>query len=187
MHVKPIRKMNNGDLKYNKKFFTEMYVEHYAPLVSYLYQFTNNISEAENIAQNCFTKIWQKRKSLTIKGSFKSYLFSVAYHTFIDSTRVNNKENLLIQELKKDAINEIYIESDTDLEEKISIIQYAIDQLPEKCKEIFLLSKIEGLPYKKIAEKLNLSLKTVESQMRIAFIKIREKLNIPINNNNNTE
>ncbi len=166
--------MDNGRKIYNKKFFTDMYVKNYAPLVSYLYQFTNNISEAEDIAQNCFTKIWQKRESLSIKGSFKSYLFSVAYHTFIDSTRSNNKQNLLLEELKKEALDEIHMEPSMDLEQELNKIHLAIDQLPEKCKEVFLLSKIEEFSYKEIAEKLELSIKTVESQMRIAFIKIRE-------------
>ncbi len=170
--------MDNGSKIYNKKFFTDMYVKHYAPLVSYLYQFTNDINEAEDIAQNCFTKIWQKRKALNIKGSFKSYLFSVAYHTFIDTTRDNNKQNLLIEELKKEALDEIHLEPGMDLEQEMKKIHSAIEALPEKCKKVFLLSKMEELSYKEIAEKLELSIKTVESQMRIAFIKIREYLKI---------
>ncbi len=169
--------MSNGSIKYNKEFFTEIYVKHYTPLVSYLYQFTNNMSKAEDIAQSCFAKIWQKRKSLNITGSFKSYLFSVAYHTFIDTTRMNNKQDLLVEELKREAIDEIYMDSGIDLEEKTRQIQSAIDLLPDKCKEIFLLSKMEEFSYKEIANKLDISIKTVESQMRIAFIKIREHLN----------
>ena len=170
--------MNNGETKYNKSFFTEMYVAHFVPLVTYLYQFTNNITEAEDIAQNAFTKIWQRRDTLMIKGSFKSYLYSVAYHTFIDSTRINNKQNILVNELKKEALDQISSDTEAGLDDKIKLIQSAINLLPQKCKEIFQLHKIEELSYKEISNKLGISVKTVESQMRIAYIKIRECLKL---------
>jgi RNA polymerase sigma-70 factor (ECF subfamily) len=67
------------------------------------------------------------------------------------------------------------IQEDSDvLEERIQKMKQVIDSLPPKCKEIIMLNKIQGVKYKDIAEQMGISVKTVESQMRIAFTKIRE-------------
>ena len=65
-------------------------------------------------------------------------------------------------------------QDDSILQKKIEKVKQLVDALPEKCREILLLSKREGYKNKEIAEKLNISIKTVESQMRIAFQKIRD-------------
>ncbi len=159
---------------YNRDFFTEMYVSLYTPLVAYLLQYTNSLPEAEDLAQTSFAKIWDRRKELNIKSSFKSYLFSIGYNLFIDTYRSQQKHILMVEQLKKDSLDAIIHENiDNDIAPQLKQLENAINELPAKCQKIFILHKKKGLPYRTIADQLGISLKTVESQMRIAMIKIR--------------
>lgn len=172
--------MNGGDdnkkmQRMNRIFFSEMFVAHYTALVAYLFQFTRNQTEAEDLAQASFANIWDKRDKLQISGSFKSYLFSVGYNLFIDSVRTRQKHELFIEHLKKESLDELVNEPDDVLARKLRLLETAINELPDKCREIFLMHKKEQIPHKQIAEQLNISIKTVEAQMRIAMIKLRER------------
>lgn len=160
----------------NRTFFTEMYVAHYTALVAYLLQFTKDQAEAEDLAQASFATIWDKRDKLHISTSFKSYLFSVGYNLFIDSVRSRQKHEQVIEQIKKEGLDEIVSEPDDSLALTLKALDDAINELPEKCREIFLMHKKQQIPYKQIAEQLNISLKTVEAQMRIAMLKLRERV-----------
>lgn len=170
------KKGNIEGLNMSRTFFTEMYVTHYSSLVAYLLQFTRNETEAEDLAQASFTVLWDKRNKHHISTSFKSYLFSVAYNLFIDSLRTRKKHELFIEQVKKEGLDELVNEPDDSLAQKLNALDTAINELPAKCREIFLMHKKQQIPYKQIAEQLNISLKTVEAQMRIAKIKLRERL-----------
>lgn len=170
------KKGNIEGLNMSRTFFTEMYVTHYSSLVAYLLQFTRNETEAEDLAQASFTVLWDKRNKHNISTSFKSYLFSVAYNLFIDSLRTRKKHELFIEQVKKEGLDELVNEPDDSLAQKLNALDTAINELPAKCREIFLMHKKQQIPYKQIAEQLNISLKTVEAQMRIAKIKLRERL-----------
>ncbi|WP_159516935.1 RNA polymerase sigma-70 factor [Sunxiuqinia indica] len=164
---------NQKEYKMNRTFFTEMYVAHYTALVAYLLQFTKDQTEAEDLAQASFTTIWDKREKLKISTSFKSYLFSVGYNLFVDSVRTRQKHEIFVEQVKKEGLDELAAEPDDSLAMKLKLLENAIEELPDKCREIFLMHKKQQIPYKQIAEQLDISLKTVEAQMRIAMIKLR--------------
>jgi len=170
--LKLISLLEKGD----KDAFTQIFERYYAPLVAYINQYTHDFSEAEDLVQNCFTIIWEKRERLTISTSVKSYLYSTAYNLYIDAYRKNRKISLYLDSLKSEALNEIVSESAEDLKKQLEVLNKAIEALPPKCREIFILNKKEGLSYKDIARQLDISVKTVEAQIRIALIKIRERL-----------
>jgi RNA polymerase sigma-70 factor (ECF subfamily) len=141
--------------------------------------------DAENIAQDVFLALWEKRDDLQVHVSLTSYLFTLLKNRCIDHLRrKTHAENANKQmqenftsELKMklyslEAFNQSLI-SDEQIE---TLIKEAIDSLPQKCREIFILNKIEGKKYKEIANELNLSVSTVENQMGIALRKLREKL-----------
>jgi RNA polymerase sigma-70 factor (ECF subfamily) len=172
------KRTGNKSVVFDSEFFTKMYLEHYTCFVAYLNQFTRNVTEAEDLAQTSFINIWDKRKQLNIKGSFRSYLFSVGYNLFIDSVRKQKKQDLLIEQLKKESLDELIPGSTEEMAVRLSVLEKAISELPAKCRQIFVLHKKEGLSYKRIAEVLGVSLKTVESQMRIAMIKIRKSFDL---------
>lgn len=133
---------------------------------------------AEEVVQEVFISLWERRKEIVITHSVKSYLVSSVRNRSINYLKLQ-----LPKDRRKEDLDDFHIaltaSSDTsglEYNELYDIIQEAINQLPEKCKAIFILSREEGLTYKEIADELSLSLKTVENQMGIALKKLRAAL-----------
>ncbi len=132
--------------------------------------------EAEELVQEVFTIIWEKRAGLKEELSFKSYLFTIAFNII----RKHFRTKAQISEYFKSGITD---DSDMHTYEKInydSLYQYITDlvkKLPERRKIIFIKSRFEGLSIKEIAEELKISHKTVENQLTDALKYIRTNLN----------
>ncbi|MEA1785737.1 RNA polymerase sigma-70 factor [Arenibacter sp. GZD96] len=144
-------------------------------LCVYAMGLTNDKDRAEDIVQNVFIRIWEMRKNLKASFSIKSYLYKSVYNEFIDQNR--KRQSVTALEKKYiEALDQI-VEIDEDrLEKRILLVRQEIERLPPKCRKIFFLSKEEGLSNMEIAERLDLSVKTVEAQMTKAFAKLRAKL-----------
>jgi RNA polymerase sigma-70 factor (family 1) len=152
----------------------ELFDFHYKSLCVYAVQFTQRMPDAEDLVQGVFVKLWTKRERLTITTSIKAYLYKTVYNAYIDKFRKNKKKEDFFESLKYEAMSFEYDEEEEDeLNKKIIKLKRIVEELPERCKEILLLSKWEGYKHREIAEKLDISVKTVEAQLRIAFIKIR--------------
>ena len=164
-----LRNVKEGDQTSFKFFFKETY----PALFGYVNSHARNRVLAEDITQQSYIKFWENREKIDLDSSPKSYLYTIAYNTFLDSKRKEQKERSYMDQLHRSAIEEEVSEKEK-LEQKLERLQIVIDTLPEKCRKILLMNKIDGLKYREIAEKLDISVKTVESQMRIAFQKIRE-------------
>jgi len=158
----------------NTEALKQLFNLYYPALCSYIAQFTKSFPEAEDIVQSVFIKLWTNRKRISIKDTVKSYLYKAAYNAYIDTFRAAKKEKTMLEHLKYKALEHQLKEDDVEQQEKIERIKNLINTLPERCKEIVLLSKKEGYKNREIAEKLGISIKTVEAQLRIAFQKIRE-------------
>jgi RNA polymerase sigma-70 factor (ECF subfamily) len=154
--------------------FKLVYERLFGPVLAYTKTLTNNHDQAKDIVQNCFITLWQKRPDLIESKSLKSFLYTTAYNSFIDLYRKDQRKNQILDELKYSMAKENLSEVDSNEDVKIKKLKKVINQLPPKCREILLLNKRDGLKYKEIAVIKNISEKTVESQMRIAFAKIRE-------------
>ena len=157
----------------NTLAFKQFFDRHYRPLFYYLNNFTNDPHAADDIAQLVFVDFWNKREIIEVRSSVKSYLYKMAYNQFLTSLRQKKKEASIIEHLKYEALQTISMPTETELEQKRQRLWRIIEKLPDRCQEVVKL-KMEGLKYREIAETLGLSVKTVESQMRVAFIKIRE-------------
>ena len=160
--------------KGNKNAFDVLFKKYYAPLCRFAVLFTKNNDNAEEIVQSFFVKLWQQRKNLKINSSVKSYLYSSVRNTALnyikkEQTRSNYEE---IYEDQKDKFESIKPEN----EDFNKIFIKAVEQLPDRTKQVFILSKNEGLSYTEIAEYLEITAKTVENNMGIAFKKLREFL-----------
>jgi RNA polymerase sigma-70 factor (ECF subfamily) len=133
--------------------------------------------DSEEVVQNVFLALWNQRKNLNISGSFTSYIFAIARNMVYEQIR---------QKINKEAFSEYYLEHNVEYsfitEEEVAYrelqgkIQHCIDLLPERRREIFVLSRIEKLSYKEIAEKLNISENTVDTQIRHALNVLRRQL-----------
>ncbi|MFY0712548.1 RNA polymerase sigma-70 factor [Seonamhaeicola sp. NFXS20] len=162
-------------IKYNdENAFEVLFQKYYEDLVSYVTVFTYHKPTAEDIVQQLFITLWVKRRELNITKSVKGYLYTVAHRSYVDYYRSTKRKNALFDELKEQALRDSIKEDKEIVNKRIKKLKKIVDKLPPKCKEILRLNKLEGLKYQEIANRLNISVKTVESQMRIAYQKIRE-------------
>lgn len=165
-----VDKLRKGDHAIFKIVFEELYPS----VLAYVLTLTADDAKAKDIAQSSFISLWEKRKKLREKSSLRPYLFKIAYHFYINQYHKEKFRKKVLEEFKYDALQKI-IPKEEDLDDdRQKRLGEIIDTLPVKCREILLLNKKDGKKYKDIAALLNISVKTVESQMRIAYIKIRE-------------
>ncbi len=167
--------MGSDTLHITQSSFRELFDKYFESLCRYLAYYSANNMIVEEVVQDVFVKLWEERESLRIE-SIKSYLFTAAHNRMLNHIRDEKRYHTLLElwtinEKQKGLSGECF-----DIEEFSERVQRAIDTLPEKCRRIFDLSKKENLTYKQIAERLDISVKTVETQMGIALRKIREYL-----------
>ncbi len=155
--------------------------KYYQRLCVYAKSLCHDIYLAEDIVQNIFLAVWERRKKLKDIYPIKSYLYQCVCNEFINQYR--KKSNLLALEKEyMTTLNTIIKEEDSNnLAQLITLVEEEIQNLPPKCKVIFTLAKMEGLTYTEIAEHLNISFRTVENQISKAFTLIREKAGSKIN------
>ena len=160
----------------SKAEFEEVFKTYFIPLTSFAQKYVPDLDTAKDIAHTVFINLWEKRNNIDWQKSLKSYLFTSVHNRCLNYIRDNKRTN---NSVDIDSINDdVAWESRDFIEEQETIknINKAIDLLPEKCKEIFLLNRFEGMKYAEVAEKLNISVKTVEAQMSKALKTLRTEL-----------
>ncbi|AXP82046.1 ECF RNA polymerase sigma factor SigW [Mariniflexile rhizosphaerae] len=154
-------------------YLVELY---YKKLCDYASNLARDNFKSEDIVQNVIVRMWQNRKNLNHNVSIKNYLYKSVYNEFVDQYRkdiaVTTLEKKYVQGL--DFVFEAQDEEET--KRLITLIEREIEQLPQKCKETFLLNKKEGLTYIEIAEFNKVSVNTVEKQMGKALFILRKKM-----------
>ena len=167
--------------------FPEIYLAYYPKLLRFATEYVILKEDAENIVQDLFAFLWENDQLLTNAENLNAYLFRLVRNRCIDFLRGKTREKVhnekirasfeLELKLKLDSLEELDIQMCSDDENDLErLISAAIDSLPERCRQIFIMSKIEKIKYNEIAVQLNLSINTVENQIGIAFKKLRIKL-----------
>lgn len=161
----------------NKGVYEYVFRSYYSQLCRFSMKYVREKEATEEIVQDIFLYLWEKRHSLNITQSLKAYLYTATRNRSLNYL----KSNLNRVEIRGDLAEDdqpLYVpENDNpDPQELRQTITQAIDMLPPKCRTIFDLSKNAGLTYQEIAEELGISKKTVEAQMSIALKKLRETL-----------
>lgn len=165
--------------KIDERTFKMLFEKYYPLLTRFVWRYVNSKAVAEGLIQELFTILWEKRNELDMKTeiSIRSYMYRSARNLALnhlkhqkikdkyDSIWANKKENPKIE--YKENYNEIRIQK---------TIEHAIEQLPTRSKMVFKLSKYDGLTYEEIALVMNISVKTVESQMTRTLKKLRLEL-----------
>ncbi|MNG06514.1 ECF RNA polymerase sigma factor SigW [compost metagenome] len=145
-------------------------------LCVYANSLIKNVYSAEDIVQNVFVRTWEQRSRLRPNHSIQSFLYKSVYNEFIDQYR-KNQSLFTLEKNYHEALNSIVLEDDSESFERIlKVVNKEIQNLPPKCKEVFMLSKQEGLTNIEIAEHLEVSIKTVEAQITKAFSILRDSL-----------
>ncbi|WP_372645907.1 RNA polymerase sigma-70 factor [Ancylomarina sp.] len=160
----------------NLKEFERVFKEFYPQLCLYALRFVKTKDLSEEIVQNLFCQIWENRKELNIHTSIKAYLYRSTYHNALQVLRKMGSHNRY-----KEYIKHHFDENDSStntLEEKEinKIVQQTLSSLPQRCGTIFKMSRFEGLKYQEIAQKLSISIKTVEANMGKALKVFRHNL-----------
>jgi len=150
------------------KAFETLFKEYYARLCEYSFLLTKDKEAASELVQDFFVKLWENHAKINIKTT-KAYLFKAIHNNTVKYLTKNNHFDSIINEKEYGYV----LPNDFELTERLEI---SLNELPPKCKEIFMMSRLEKLRHKEIAEKLRISPKTVEVQIRKASLILKEKL-----------
>lgn len=161
----------------DEKALEMLFKEYYQPLCRYANSYLEDPDDAEEVVQNCFIKLWEKRENINIQSSVKSYLYQIIRNACLNEIKhqqvKKNYGDMVSQqgEQHSEASDQTTLRG--ELEEKIAA---ALQSLPQQCRLIFTMSRFEELKYQEIADQLNLSIKTVENQMGKALKLMRAQL-----------
>jgi len=160
-----------------KSEFQDLFNRLYSPLCNYANTILKDYDQSEDIVQDVLFNFWNKRDTLEIEDNkIENYLIRATKFKCID----NHRQAIVKRKYESETIHSqdlFDIQSSSEAPDYKSIIFEAISQLPEKTRIVFVLSKMDGLSYNEIAEKLNISPKTVDNQMGRAFKHLRKIIN----------
>ena len=162
-------------LRDDENAFSELFYRYYSGLCAFVFRYLGDEVLTEELVQEVFVRMWEKRRQLNIRTSVKSYLFRSVKNELINRQqheKVEQKYRKLIQQ-DENELGAEQVLPEVDLMKKI---EASIEALPPKRKEIFRLSREKGLSYREIAGQLDISVKTVEAQMGQALKQLREDL-----------
>jgi len=168
-----INRLKNGD----QTAFELLFHAYYPGLVVYSSQFTADRDEAEEIVQDFFVRCWQKHQFIQPSDTLKNYFFSSVKNRSLNFLKHKKIEESYMKQLSELSENHLVYEPDlyvaSDLQEKI---KNSMNLLPQRCREIFMMSRIRGLKNEEIANELKLSKRTVETQISNALKLLRIEL-----------
>ena len=168
-----IRRIRQGDVKQFESLFRSSYVS----LVRYAKTFVKDHDTAEEIVQDLFFRLWNDKKNFKIETSLNGYLFRAVHNRclhLIEHKKVVEKH---ARELSYRQEENVENPSETvQYSELQSIIVRTLERLPERCGRIFCMNRFEGLKYAEIADKMSVSVKTIEAEMGKALKEFRKAL-----------
>jgi len=156
----------------------QIFDQHYPLLLADIYRLIPDENTCQDLAQELFVDLWNKRQTLDIHSSLRAYLRRAAVNKALNFIKANRR----IKFEPADEINQIADTTATDRQKREKqdsledALHLAIEQLPEKCRLVFNLSRFEQLSHREIAEKLDISVKTIENQITKAMKLLREAL-----------
>ncbi len=156
--------------------FDAIFREHYAGLVAFLDRLLRGRGEAEEVAQEVMLELWRRRDDLRIRESLRAYLYRAARNRALNVLRHERVVDETAPYIRPPESEAPTAEPDLLQQELDGAVAAAIAELPARCREIFQLSRVQGLRYAEIADTLGLSVKTVEAQMGRALRLLRESL-----------
>ena len=160
--------------------YKEVFFTYYTPLLRFAQTFVNDRQSADEIVSDVMMKIWEKRRDLPSITNLRVYLYVSTKNNALNYLSRQKKAELIsIEHLNLDfPSNALNPEQLMITAEMVRRINNAINSLPPRCKLVFKLVKEDGLPYREVADILDISIKTIDSQLAIALRKISEAINL---------
>lgn len=159
----------------DREAFRRFYERHHAPLFRYLRRRGLSTDVAEDLVQKAFLYVWENRQRIDPKKSLRAYLFRIGYTRMLNHLRDAPPHDAGAAPERQPATTPSP-QADAAYRDLREALEEAIEQLPERRREVFELCFVEDLTYREAADTLDISPKTVESQMRHAFQTLREAL-----------
>ena len=164
--------------KDDERAFEQIYDLFYSKMYATAFQYLKNKPLAEEVVSDIFCRIWKKRQNMGEIKNFESYVFISVKNLSLNYIRNNSK-------VSNESLDEqsYYISDPVALPDEVmqahelqDLLENSIENLPKKCRAIFKMIRFDGLKYKEVASELNISVNTVDTQMRIAMKRISQSL-----------
>lgn len=166
-------------IKFDEAALEVLFKENFAPLCTFCqYKFGFELDMAKEAVHSGFIKLWENRENISPDLSLKAYMYKTVSNISLDMLRHHKvRQNYTRQILQSTPFPTTLRDfNDAELKQLIKDIDTAIGELPEQMRRIFELSRFKGLKYAEISSHLNISVKTVETQMSRALVKLRQRL-----------
>jgi len=161
----------------DQKAFEQLYRTHYRRLLILAYQYLKNEETAEEVVNDVLMKIWNEGARLVITHSIRPYLSRSVVNRSLNVIRQQNRQLVKFDKYQADIQGPGPCEDQaTALEEQLLKLEKVLEDLPPQCKKILMMSKFEKCRQQEIADRLNISIKTVKNQLTIGFEKIRKAI-----------
>ena len=155
-------------------WFKETFDQNYNLILNYLFYLSGNSELAEDLAQDVFMQLWEKRKEVK-NETLRPFLYIIARNNFLKNIR-HHKYDMKFRSTYLEKIEKESPEFLLEMKEFDQHLQEVIAGLPEKCRVVFLMNRLDENTYREIAENLGVTVKAVEKQMSKALAILREKL-----------
>ena len=169
----------------HKELFAKIYTLYHTRLVAFALTKTPNRQEAEDAVNDVFLNLWEKRHFKISETKIESYLYKCVRHECINLYLRKKVHGKYLEHIKhfqtaneNDSNNPLLAFLDKEYTERLSIV---IEKLPEQCRKIYQMSRNENLKYQEIAQKLDVSINTVKTQIKLALQKVRNELKETLN------
>jgi RNA polymerase sigma-70 factor (ECF subfamily) len=165
----------------NQAAFAELYNRYKGKLYLHAYKMLEDDEEAKDVIQEMFSVIWARREQLNVTTTFENYLYGTVKNrilNFIAHQKVIDKYTQYLSNFVEEGV--AGVDESMINKELVAIIEHEIARLPAKMKEIFEMSRYEGLSYKQIGDKLNISDKTVKKQLNNAAKILKPKIGLTV-------
>ncbi|HSI76847.1 MAG TPA: RNA polymerase sigma-70 factor [Lunatimonas sp.] len=170
----------SAEFSLDEPTFEQVFKEHYGALHAYANVILKDSTGAEEVVQTVFLKLWEKRSGLRITTSLKAYLYKAVYHYSLNHIKHQKVRQRHWEQTHYTMNQQLSADNSQIMEgqeqELVKRIQQTLGALPEKCRMVFHLSRFEELKYNEIAERLGISVKTVEAHMSKALKTLRLEL-----------
>lgn len=171
-HKQIVDKIIAGDIK----AFELLFNEYYERLTFYAYQHLKDKDSAEDIVQELFSKLWINKGQLSKDINIQAYLYKAVRNACLNQFKHQKVKETYASSFVISVSSEEFVSNKMDADELKKLIESSVYELPSERQKIFLLSREERLKYQEIADKLGISVKTVEAQMGKALRFLRERL-----------
>ncbi|WP_373733485.1 RNA polymerase sigma factor [Bacteroides heparinolyticus] len=155
--------------------FEIFFREYYSSVFDFLYRYTGDENLSKDLAQTTFLRIYEQREKIVKVNSAKAFLYTIARHLYWNHSKHEKISMNYADQFSEDDIDDYNFLHEVTRDETIRILRYAIRQLPSRSREVILLN-MEGKNNVEVAETLNISLNTVKSLKKTAYVVLRKIL-----------